>query len=171
MAQESSSDSVARSLVFASSSPTHTEWLDRLKRRVAQYATELEWWDDSSVPQDAYSKNEIEAHIHRATVAVVLLSPDYLASTSKQPELELLDTETKSRDLRLLPVVVEPCGWERVEVLRRFQVWSGGRPLAELSRDALDRELKEIAHAILKYASSSAPWSPWSTDVLSRFSF
>jgi hypothetical protein len=54
-----------------------------------------------------------------------------------------------SGGLSLFPIVLLPCPWEQVELLRKVQIWSSARPVGEFRAETLDREFDEIARAIV----------------------
>jgi len=148
----------AKPLIFISASQADYSWRDRLKGIASERSEVLpvDWWDDSWILPGSVWKDEIEAAIRRASVAVIFLSPAYLSSDNAVSELGRLSTEAESRGLRLLPVVVEDCAWQQFESLRRIQIWSGARPLSNLSPPALDKELTGIANVILEWVSAGS---------------
>jgi hypothetical protein len=154
-AQASGTSSVAKPLVFISASKTDCSWRDRLKGKAGERSDVLpvDWWDDSRIQPGREWKDEIEAAIQRASMAVILLSPAYLSSDNAGSELGRLSKEVESRGLRLFPVLVEKCAWQQLELLKRIQVWSAAKPLSDLSPQAIDEELTRIANAILKLLS------------------
>jgi hypothetical protein len=153
-----------RPLVFISASHKDTEWGERLKAAL-ETDGRTEWWDDSRVTTGGNWGHEIQEALTRASAAVVLLSPDYLASKNAMPELATLAKRGADWGGGLLfPIVVHDCAWEDIEQLRDVQVWAKGRPLDSLPRTALQLELKaivdRIAHTALHNATREPPVPP-----------
>jgi hypothetical protein len=151
---DSPSPAATKYTVFFSASNKDYEWRDRIKAALGSYppgATwDLEMWDDSNIlPGDSW-RTEIEAAINRASVAVIILSPDYLESRSALFELSRLLHQSRTSNFRLFPVVVRACAWESVPELSEIQIWRMGRAIEALSGEAQEKELTEIAQAVFR---------------------
>ena len=75
-----------RPLVFISASHKDTGWRDRLKAAL-EIDDRIQWWDDSRIDPGRRWADEIQEALTRASVAVVLLSPEYLTSRNAMAEL------------------------------------------------------------------------------------
>ena len=139
----------ARPMVFFSAHHDDYSWRDRIKAKLLDLGAPIELWDDSKLePGDRWA-HEITSAIRRASVAVILLSPDYLYSDTAKRELEGLFQRTARGDFRLFPIVVHACPWEQFLRLGEILVWSRGEPIDRLDADALESELEKIAKSIL----------------------
>lgn len=145
----------AKPLVFISASHRDNSWRDRIKAKLETHV-QTELWDDSQIEPGNKWNEEIGKAIDRARVAVVLLSPDYLASETATSELRQLAQRAESGRLRLFPIVVRDCRWQDVPELRIVQVWSMGRPLEGLGDVAVEIELEKIAADITALALETA---------------
>jgi nucleotide-binding universal stress UspA family protein len=144
-------------LVFLSASRDDEEWRDGLRKRLSRYADYFEWWDDSKISVGEFWKDEIEAAIKRASVAVVFLSRAYLSSDTAMAELLHL-AELAGR-LRLFPIVLEPCDWRVHPFLRDVQIWNQAIPIGDLDQEARGLELEKIAASIRALFVSSSRWT------------
>jgi hypothetical protein len=139
-------------LVFISASKLDIEWRDRLKISLSRYDDQIEWWDDSRIETSSEWSVEIASAIERASVAVVLLSPEYLSSDTAMSELEQLAQRTETGRLKLFPLLLRNCEWQKVPVVSKTQVWAMARPIGTLSDSAAKHELVKITESILKIA-------------------
>ena len=113
-------------------------------------------WSDEAIPRGKRWETALQAQIKRTDAALVLVTPDYLASTWCRKELaEIAKMEKdKTGSKRAFWVLVEPSGWRRTE-LTTIQTWDDylKAPLTTLA-DPHQRELaivkicEEIAQGI-----------------------
>jgi WD40 repeat protein len=146
--------------VFLSYSHTDAEWVQRLvvvlKPLVRWNGLRL-WVDTEMRGGDAW-RSEIDAAIARSTVALLLVSADYLASDF------VLDHELPAlvrHGVRLAPVLVGPCHWEAVPALTGVQWLDGPNPDNALTlirrRGRRDRRLIDISRRLQKLAVPITP--------------
>src|ERR1044072_2725001 len=135
-------------LVFLSASHDDEEWRDGLRKRLSRYADYFEWWDDSKISVGGFWKDEIEAAIKRASVAVVFLSRAYLSSETAMAELLHLAELAGTGRLSLFPIVLEPCDWRVHPFLRNVQIWNKAIPIGDFDEEARGLELEKIAASI-----------------------
>ncbi len=151
--------------IFISYSRTDEYWKNRLLTHLGVLQQEglLDLWDDSriSAGEDWYQK--IQEAIKAASVAVLLVSADFLTSKfilgKEVPDL--LERRDKE-GLRIFPVIIKPCAWNQVKWLSRMNLRpKGGRPILAENKDQTEYQTEhdmaaiaeEIA-AIIKTASS-----------------
>ena len=73
----------------------------------------IDVWDDTKIGVGSNWRNEIETAISRASAAVLLVGPGFLASKFiKEHELPVLIEAKTSSSLRLYPLVVAFCPWK-----------------------------------------------------------
>jgi hypothetical protein len=109
----------------------------------------LDLCDDSriGVGEDWYP--EIEDAMKRASVAVLLVSADFLTSKfilSKEvpPLLERREKE----GLKIFPMIIRPCAWDEVKWLARMQIRPKGETLSAGNDHQIDTELVVITKEI-----------------------
>jgi hypothetical protein len=117
-------DTSPRPKVFISYCHTDKQVLDRLLVHLKPFEREsvLVCWSDTRIKSGDKWKDEIARNLEDAVIAVLLISADFLASdfivNNELPPI-LLKAETAG--LRVLPVIVKPCGFTRNRVLGAFQ--------------------------------------------------
>jgi hypothetical protein len=113
-------------------------------------------WSDKKIKMGDKWKKEIEENLSSAAIAVLLISADFLASDFiVDNELPPLLMNAEANGIRILPVILKPCGFLRDPVLSSFQsVNDPDAPLLGLSHieqesiynkiaDEVDAEIKE----------------------------
>ena len=110
--------------VFISYSHKDEAWKDRLVTHlgVLQRQGLLDLWDDCRIDAGADWRQEIRRTMDRVHVAVLLISADFLTSEFiLGEEVPRLLHRRDEEGLRVFPVIVQPCAWQRVEWLARMQ--------------------------------------------------
>ncbi len=140
-----------RSKVFISYSQKDKRWLDRLRLHLSLFerAGEIEVWDDTKIAVGASWKEEIKEALEMSRVAVLLVSPDFLASDFiSNQELPALIKAAEEREIRLLPILVRPCAIEETE-LYQFQFLNDPRkPLSGMRRAQQEEAFMRAAETI-----------------------
>jgi hypothetical protein len=147
-----------RSGVFVSYSHRDREWLNRLQVFLTPYmrGEALRLWDDTHIKPGADWQAEIAKKIARARVAVLLVTPDFLASDYVfEVELPLIQRATQT-GLTILWVAVSYSAFQTTP-LRNLQAANDpSRPLAALPPAEQERVLVEIADRIATAADVNA---------------
>jgi hypothetical protein len=137
-----------RTRIFISYSHEDEEWLKRLRVHLKPLERQgLDLWDDTKIAAGAEWRDEIDAALKSAKVAILLISADFLASdfivdNELPPLLEAADRD----DCTVLSLLVHPSLFADTPELSRFQtVNPNAIPLAELS--TADRETVLVALA------------------------
>lgn len=146
----------SRTQVFVSYSHQDSDWLMRLHVHLKPLIRRgvLELWDDSKIKPGDVWRDEIEKALCRASVAVLLVSADFLASDFvADNELPPLLDKAASGGVRIMPVIVGPCLFESHPELSKYQaVNSPGQPLAGMQRHEAEAALTKLAKSIAEYA-------------------
>jgi len=139
--------------IFFSHSHKDADWVERLRvpLQVAARQGIISIWDDKEIQSGQNWKDEIRKALNSVSVAILMISPDFLASdfilTKEIPEL--LRRQEKE-GLIIIPVIVRPCVWHTVDWLRQMQFWpNDARPLVLLSEYELDQKLVEFTQLIV----------------------
>src|SRR3954469_6165522 len=106
--------------VFVSYSHADREWPRRFDVMLQPEVREgrLAVWADTDVDAGDNWRSRIDAAIERASVALLLVSPDFLASRFiMNEELPAL----AAAGVRMVPVLLRHCLWDRVPVLTQVQ--------------------------------------------------
>jgi len=138
--------------VFISYSHKDEEWKDRLviQLGVLQQQGYLDVWDDRRIQADTDWFKEIEDAIHVASVAILMISANFLNSNFiLEEEVPRLLRRREKEGLRIFPVIVKPCDWQAVDWLARIQARpKDGRPLSAGNEHQIEEDLAAIAREI-----------------------
>jgi TIR domain-containing protein len=139
-------------LIFISHAHRDLDYVNRLLVHLAPLSMRgsISSWDDTKIEARADWKDELERALGAATVAIFVVSPDYLASDFiYNVEVPSLLKRRESGELLVVPLIVRASVWSQVPWLRKFQAWpSDGRPLATLSRPEQDVVLASLVREV-----------------------
>jgi hypothetical protein len=99
------------------------EWLERLRTHVAVLDRRnlIHVWSDDQLQAGADWREGIEGALSQSRVAVLLISPAFLASSYIwSDEMPRILAHSK-QGMEILPVIVRPCAWKLEPDLERFQ--------------------------------------------------
>jgi hypothetical protein len=148
----------ARSQVFISYSHKDRCWLNRLKTMLVPLTrpAKISIWDDSVIDAGEKWRDKIKEALASAKVAVLLVSPDFLASDFiEKHELPPLLEAAEKRGLKILWVAVSQSFYEETEIEAYQAVNDPLKPLDSLRRAEANRALAEICKEIKKAANRS----------------
>ena len=138
--------------VFISYSHADEEWKDRLvaQLRVLQMEDVLDPWDDRLIEVGQDWNPEIEQAMNTASVAILLVSTDFLTSEFiLNDEVPLLLERREKEGLRVFPVIIRPCPWKQVIWLARMHVRpKDGRPISGGDEYRIDTDMAAIAEEV-----------------------
>jgi hypothetical protein len=141
----------ARNGVFISYSHADAEWLERLQKHLKPLQREgIEVWDDTRLKAGMPWREEIRKALAGTKVAILLVSADFLASDFiVTDELPPLLKAAADEGATILPVILSPCRFARMESLSRFQsVNDPEKPLAQLRHANREKVLDKVACAV-----------------------
>ena len=147
------------SSVFISYSHKDKEWLDRLQEVLVPLMRMgiLEIWSDSRVEVGDRWREKIEDTLEKASVALLLVSPSFLASDFLQEiEIPALLDSAKRKGLNVLWVPVAPALYEGTPLASLQAAWNPNQPLSTLSEQEVGSALVSIAKKI-KAALDESP--------------
>ena len=155
---------IARPRVFISYSHQDEDWKDRLVSHLSVLEREgaLDVWNDQRIAAGEDWRPEIEQAIANATIAILIISKDFLTSKFiREHELTRILARRSRRELRVIPVIAEPCAWQAVEALQGIQARPRhGRPLSAGSEHQVNTDLSALALEILEMADVKTGASP-----------
>jgi tetratricopeptide (TPR) repeat protein len=138
--------------VFISYSHKDEAWKDRLvtQLRVLQMEGMLGVWDDRRIEAGLDWFPEIEQVIRRASVAILLVSADFLTSDFiRREEVPRLLERRQKEGLRVTSLIVRPCAWKEVKWLSSIQARpKDGRPLSGGSEYQIEEDLAALAKEV-----------------------
>lgn len=142
-----------RNQVFISYSHDDSEWLKRLKLQFKPFERTaiIEVWDDTRMRTGDDWRESIKHALKCTKVAVLLVSPAFLASDfiANEELPDLLEAARKEGAI-IMPIILKPCGFQRIPSINKFQaVNSPLRTLIEMSEAEQDRFLLKLTEDVL----------------------
>jgi formylglycine-generating enzyme required for sulfatase activity len=141
-----------RQELFISYSRKDRAFLERFWTHLSPLETQygLQRWDDSRIQPGDIWLEEIERALARAQVALLLVSPDFLASDFiRRKELPCLFEAAQNDGLKILWVPLLPCSWKRFRQIEQYQAVIPVNPtLAEMGEVERDRAMVGITDHI-----------------------
>jgi tetratricopeptide (TPR) repeat protein len=145
--------------VFISYSHKDEEWKDRLVSHLGVLQQEglLNLWEDRRIAAGDDWYEEIEGALNNASVAVLMISANFLNSNFiLNDEVPRLLERRKSEGIRVIPIIVKPCAWTQVKWLSPIQCRpKDGKPLSGGNEFQIDTDLAAIAEEIAKLVHSA----------------
>ena len=140
-----------RDRVFISYSHKDDKWLQALQTHLAPFirVKNLQVWDDTHIPPGAKWKPEIEMALAATKVAVLLVSPDFLASKFiNEEELPAFLDAAEKEGLKILWIPVRPSSYKLTKINDYQSVYKPNRPLSRLTEDEQEEAWVEICDKI-----------------------
>lgn len=140
-----------RSKVFICYSHKDSKWLERLQIHLKPLEREgrLERWDDTKIKSGTNWQEEIKKALSKTGVAVLLISPDFLASDFiAENELPPLLQAAQTEGTTILPVIVSPCRFSRTKLSEFQAVNDPEQPLSGLSQHGQEEQLNKLSYEI-----------------------
>ena len=145
-----------RDHVFISYSHKDIKWLEKLQTELTPMKREgkLKVWADTDIEAGTKWHEEISKALANAKVAVLLVTPDFLASDfiAKHELPPLLEAAEKD-GLVILWIAVRPSSYKETEIERYQAANEPSKPLASLTRVKQDAVLVQIGQKIKKAAA------------------
>lgn len=163
-------ESTGYASIFISYSHADSSWMERFRKelRGALYEKAMVWCDND-ISGGTDWKDRLATELHRADVALILASTDYLESEWCRRELEYVCSKYREKRIKnVFWVQIEPCAWEQT-ALSGFQSKTSRRAFSELKDDrACEREIIDLVGEICSAAHSiTASLDPQLTFVQS----
>lgn len=158
--------------IFISYSHEDEPWKERLVShlRVLERQDAAIVWQATDLPAGADWAKEIEKAVRQANIAVLLISPSFLASDFiVTRELPALLKRRQEEGLVVLPVLVKPSMWSAMPEIAELQFANdASKPLASLSEAERDKAYAAISQTIAELAQAVAQRAALGGDSLSR---
>jgi hypothetical protein len=150
---------LTRDQVFISYSHKDRDWLEKLQIVLKPLIRKgiISIWHDTQIQAGDQWRNQIAEALGNARVAVLLVSPDFLASDFiADHELPPLLRAAQDEGLRILWVLIRDCLFSETEIADYQAAHDISRPLAMLTSPEVDAALVAIAKKI-KAAFAAQP--------------
>ena len=148
---------MARDQVFISYSHKDKKWLERLQVMLAplKRKAKIKVWADTQIDPGKKWKDEIKQALTSAKVAVLLVSPDFLASEFiHENELPPLLAAAEKEGLTILWVLVSDCSYQWTAIADYQAAYNPDKPLDLLRPAQRNSALVKIVGSIEKAWSS-----------------
>ena len=140
-----------RTKIFVSYSQEDRDWLNRVSQHMAVLERRglIEVWSGTRIAEGANWENEIESALSATKVAVLLVSPAFLASkfvwTKEMPRI----VAHAAKGIDILPLIVRPCAWRLEDDLAQLQARpAAGRALSLGSQSQVDSDLSAVVYEL-----------------------
>jgi hypothetical protein len=142
-----------RRIIFVSYSHKDREWLERLQVHLKPLERDglFEFWDDTRIQTGDEWRQEINDALNSAAAAVLLISADFVASDFiAAEELPPLLAAAQKEGVKILPLILSPSRFEKIESLSRFQsVNPPSKPLIKLGKGEQEEYLVKLSDDVL----------------------
>ena len=144
--------------IFISYSHKDAEWLDRVTTHLKPLSRYygIDEWDDRRLRTSDKWKEEISKALNNATIAILLFSPNFMASdfiinNELQPLLENAD----KKGVKIMPVMVRPCATLEESGLSDYQAPNDPKQtLCEMNEGEIDRTLSKLVEDVKFFVKS-----------------
>ena len=150
---------MTKPIVFISYCHKDEDWKNRMVSHLGVLQSEghLDIWDDRRIEAGLDWYPEIQKAIDTSSVAILLISADFLTSKFiRSEEVPRLLERREKEGLRIFPVIIKPCAWQHVQWLTRIQARpKDGRPISGGSDYHIDTDMAAIADEIISIIKCS----------------
>ena len=139
-----------RTSAFISYSHKDAKWLDKLNVTLTPLTRDgMNVWSDQKIKPGALWADEIRKALGDAKVAILLVSPDFLASKFiHENELPPLLAEAELGGLVILWIPIHFSNYKLTKINDYQAAWDPSKPLANLSQAKLNQALVTITETI-----------------------
>ena len=141
--------------IFISYSHKDAEWLEEVKVHIKPLERfyGIEEWDDQKLRTSDKWRERISQALNNATIAVLLISPyfvasDFIVNNELQPLLEIAE----KKGVKIMPVMVSPCETIEESGLLDYQAPNGpDKTLIEMNKGEVHRTLSKLVKDIKSF--------------------
>jgi internalin A len=139
--------------VFISYAHKDERFLEQLRIALVPYERkgELRVWSDPLIEAGQEWREEIFTNLDRADIFILLLSPQSVASEFvNDKELPRAMELRKKGVFEIMPVVIKPCGWKKLELAELQVVLPDGKSISQAkNRDAAWQDVTEQLNKVM----------------------
>ena len=147
--------------IFISYSHEDKKWLDKVLtnlKPLKRYYGNLETWSDEQIMASDIWKDEIDKALHKATIAILLVSTDFVGSDFiTNEELQPLLDKAQNVGTKIMPLIVRPCAFFVECGLSKYQAVNDPKnPLSGMSDFEQEEALVDMVETIKTIIKSDA---------------
>ena len=120
----------------------------------------IDIWDDRQISPGTVWEQEVLQAITRSTVAILLVSANFLNSdvinTLEIPKF--LERHAKDETFMLYPIIIKPCSWKAVPWLQRLEIRPKGGKAIWSKETEVEEELSKIADEVIEVIKNRWRW-------------
>jgi TIR domain len=119
---------------FLSYSHHDSDLRDELEIHLAVLKREgvIEIWHDRKIGAGKEFDNGISQHLEQAEIILLLISPYFIASDyCYEIEMKRAMERHEKREARVIPVILEPCDWQRLAFGKLLATPTDGKPISK----------------------------------------
>ena len=147
--------------IFISYSHDDEKWKDRVVSQlgVLEHEGLLSFWEDRQIAAGDDWLPEIETAMASCGVALLLISAKFLTSEFiRGNEVPTLLKRREQEGVRVIPVILKPCAWTRVDWLKSIQSRpKDGKALSGMSEHEADAALAALAGEVADLLARTPP--------------
>jgi TIR domain len=144
--------------VFIAYSHRDKKSLQELRTHLAPYIhlEALHIWDDTMIHPGAKWREEITNALQSAKVAILLISPAFLASDFiASKEIPPLLKSAEQNGLKILPIILRPCAFLDTPLAQFQSINTPSHPLSDMTPSERDKVWISVATSVKKLVQSS----------------
>jgi hypothetical protein len=142
-----------REKVFVSYSHADKKMFEEFKKMLAPAIREgiVDIWDDKKIVPGAMWKKEIEDALQSAKIAVLLVSPNFLASDFiAKHELPPLLKAAQDEGVKIFWIYLDYCLYEKTQIAGYHAAHDVSRPLSALSKSERGAVISRVCHELIE---------------------
>jgi hypothetical protein len=129
------------------------EQLEKHLRMLRRQGLISEWYDRQIVAGEKWSK-QLNEHLETASVILLLISSDFLASDyCYDLEMQRALERHERGEAQVIPIILRPCDWKKTPFAPLQALPRDGKPVTEWSN--IDSAFLDIAQGIRRAISTS----------------
>lgn len=144
-------ESSPRYQAFISYSQYDKRPLEELHTHLNHYllTKEIDYWDDTKIPPGARWREEIQKALNSAVIAILLISPEFLASDFiVRNELPPLLKAAEEEDVTIICVILRYCLFTDSKLCQFQAINAPSSPLSDMSRGKRDAIWVKVAKMV-----------------------
>src|ERR1041384_710793 len=142
---------MARTNIFVSYSHADRDWAERLRVHLAvlQRRGLIDLWSDRRIRMGSDWKADIDRALTEARIAVLLVSPNFLASEFIWKHEISMIVDHMANGMKAFPLIARPCAWQLEPILARLQARPlDDRALSQGSEANIDFDLSRFVYEL-----------------------